>query len=89
MLYRDKIVVRDRTVPAAVNPLSATEQIKNNGVWGTNAVRASVGPAVDVDGLPEFEWRGKRYVVKAEPEPIMALGRLDHYEVTGERTGPA
>lgn len=90
MLYRDRVIIAGRSVPAAVKVQSALETLGKTGSWGTNAIQASVRPSTaGVEGLASFEWRGESYQVQAKPQAIYALGRLDHWEINGEKLAPA
>lgn len=40
----------------------------------------------DYGNVTRFMWRGSNYTVTTKAVPIVALGRVDHYELTAVRT---
>lgn len=88
MMYRDKITIADNTYRANVWVLSTSTKVADSSLLNTTIVTVAVpvkyGEALST--VSRFTWRGREYVVRGEAVPIIALGRLDHWEMTGTRS---
>ena len=83
MHYRDRVALDGQPHRANVWVLSATslmagqtDRIDRNVM--TVSIPATPPPP---DNPAKLAWRGREYNVQGRPMPIMALGRLDHWEV--------
>lgn len=88
MMYRDKIVVGDKTYRANVWVLSTSAKVADASLMNTTIVTVALpvkyGEALSTITL--FKWRGREYSVRGDAVPIVALGRLDHWEMTGTKS---
>ena len=90
--YRDKVTINDETVRANVYVASTDTKLSGSGTNFLNMTLITVtippsrGKKLPVD-LARLEWRGLHFFVQGQVVPIMALGRVDHFQITATTAG--
>lgn len=88
MIYRDSITADGETVRANIYVLSTNAKAAGGigaGVLAQTVLTVSMPPGerAKLASLPQrWIWRGGTYFIQGVIVPIVALGRVDHYEVT-------
>lgn len=88
MHYRDKVTIAGETLRANVYSISAASAYVNHGILDEHVIIVSL-PAKRksvAQIATRLDWMGGTYFVEGQARPIMALGRLDHWEITAKRT---
>lgn len=86
MHYRDKVAIAEQALRANVYSLSAASAWANGGPMDEHVIIVSL-PAKrgSIAQIANYvDWMGTRYNVQGQARPIMALGRLDHWEITAK-----
>ena len=82
MHYRDRVELDGQRHRANVWVLSASTLMSGREWIDRNAISVSVPATPEPPADPKHViWRGTQYHVQGRPMPIMALGRLDHWEI--------
>ena len=90
--YRDKVTINGETVRANVYVASTDTKLSGSGTNFLNMTLITVtippsrGKKLPVD-LGRLEWRGLHFFVQGQVVPIMALGRVDHFQITATTAG--
>lgn len=85
-MYRDRVTVNDRVIRANVYVMSTQQRMTHNEGLREAILIVTIPPSQRryvPDDLTEFYWHGRQFYVEGLVIPIMALGRVDHYEFTG------
>lgn len=90
MIYRDKVTVSGTEIRANVYVLSTGTKLRNGADSGINwaastVATVSLSPAERAklsDRPTIWLWKGGEYYLQGNIIPIVALGRVDHYEAT-------
>lgn len=85
MMYRDKVQL-DGGAPIRANVRVASNVTKyeQTGAMDKIGILVSLPPkkARPISSVAEITWMNRVYKTQGEPVPIMALGRLDHWEIS-------
>src|SRR5690625_5643110 len=85
--YRDKITVNGETIRANVYVASTDTKLSGSGTDFLNmtvitvTIPPSRGKKLPVD-LGRLQWRGLHFFGQGQIVPIMALSRVDHFQIT-------
>lgn len=90
-LYREKIILSGGvTVSAKVYVMDAKTVATRGGPMSEVIVTVTIPPSQRRKILTttrEFTWRQATFYIRGMVVPIVALGRVDHYEITGVSDG--
>src|SRR5699024_12620838 len=90
--YRDKITVNGETIRANVYVASTDTKLGGSGTDFLNmtvitvTIPPSRGKKLPVD-LGRLQWRGLKIFVQSKIIPNMALGRVNHCQITATKAG--
>lgn len=86
-MYRDSIELEDgRKVKAKVYVMSTQLRITRTEGLREAIIVVTIPPSQRryvPSNLTSFHWQGNYFYIEGLVVPIMALGRVDHYELTG------
>lgn len=87
-MYRDRVSISGgEPIRANVYVVSAASIVSNGGLYDKRTIIVSISPrqVIAIEPANSLTWRGEEYLVQDSAVPIMALGRLDHWEITAIR----
>lgn len=85
-LYREKIVIPGgHVIRAKVYVMDVATKATTGGPLSTVIITVTVPPSQRAripDSVPSLQWRGATFYRRGIIVPIVALGKVDHYEIT-------
>lgn len=85
MIYRDKVQLDGGDlIRANVRVASNITRFEQTGAMDKIGIQVSFPPSSTrpITSVAAVTWLGRTYATQGQPIPIMALGRLDHWEIS-------